>query len=476
MKDIRVRDIVNECEGTLLQGSEDRLLVTVTTDSRAIGEDALFVGISGETMDGNRFAASAVENGAKAAMISDPGIYEDYHESHPEDRETAFILVKDTTDAIQRTARMARRHLQMPAVGVTGSVGKTTTREMIACALSAEKKVYRTSRNYNNWLGVPLTLCDMSDAYDIAVLELGLNVRGELGLISSLSAIDTAVITNIGTAHLEFYGTQDELCKEKFTITRGFNDDNPRPKLMILNGDDPYLRKYRDLTGYPYIFYGSSADCPYRYENIRVEEGKFVFDFCCHGSEKLTVKLSVLGRHNVSNAAAALAVADHYGVDLAKAAEALSEYKGFRSRLERHERNGWLLIDDTYNASPDSMKAGLQVLSDIQFKEGGRKIAVLGDMLELGDGSLQYHYEVGAYAAPLGIDLYLMCGTDIMNAKRAILEQAPETEIRCFTDLDFLISDLRETLKPGDVVYVKASHYTGIHRVTEELLKGDGAE
>ena len=476
MKNIRVRDIVEETGGKLLQGKEEQLLLTVTTDSRVVGEEALFVGISGETMDGNRFTTSAVENGAKAAMISDPNAYEVYHHAHPEDLETAFILVQDTTDAIQRTARMARRRLQMPAVGVTGSVGKTTTREMIACALSAEKQVYRTSRNYNNWLGVPLTLCDMSDAYDIAVLELGLNVRGELGLISSLSDIDTAVITNIGTAHLEFYGTRDELCKEKFTITRGFNDADPRPKLMILNGDDPYLRKYKDLTGYPYVFYGSTPDCPYWFENVHVEEGRFVFDFCFHGAERLTVRLSVLGRHNVSNAVAALAVADHYGVDLVKAAEALSGYKGFRSRLERHEKNGWLLIDDTYNASPDSMKAGLQVLHDIQFKPGGRKIAVLGDMLELGEESARYHYEVGVYAAPLGIDLFLMRGTDIMNAKRAILAEAPDTEIQTYEDLDALTADLRKILQPGDVVYVKASHYTGIHRVTEELLQSDGTE
>ena len=471
MKDIRVRDVVEVTGGKLLQGLEDQELITVTTDSRVVEEDALFVGIVGETMDGNKFAASAVENGAKAAMISDPGIFEEYKQNHPDDRETAFILVKDTTDAIQKTARMARRRLHMPAVGVTGSVGKTTTREMIACALSAEKTVYRTSKNYNNWLGVPLTLCEMSDTYDIAVLELGLNVRGELGLISSLSDIDTAVITNVGTAHLEFYGSRDELCKEKFTITRGFNEEDPRPKLMILNGDDPYLRKYKDLTGYPYVFYGSTEDCSYRFDNIRVENGRFVFDFFCHDTEKLTVTLSVLGRHNVSNAAAALAAADHYGVDLAKAAEALSGYKGFRSRLERHERDGWLLIDDTYNASPDSMKAGLQVLSDIRFKDNGRKIAVLGDMLELGEESSKYHYEVGVYAASLGIDLYLMRGTDIMQARRAILEKMPDTEILCYDELDPLIRDLKGILKAGDVVYVKASHYTGIHRVTEELLK-----
>ena len=476
MKDISVRDIVNETSGKLLQGPEDLLLTSVSTDSRMVGENALFVGISGETMDGNRFAASAVENGAKAAMISDARVYEAYRKDHPEDRDTAFILVDNTTDAIQRTARMARRRIPVPAVGVTGSVGKTTTREMIACALSAEKKVYRTSRNYNNWLGVPLTLCDLSDAYDIAVLELGLNVRGELGLISSLTDIDTAVITNIGTAHLEFYGTRDELCREKFTITRGFNLSDPRPKLLILNGDDPYLRKYKDLTGFPYVFYGSTEDCAYRFENIRVEDGRFVFDFCFHEYERLEVKLSVLGRHNVMNACAALAAADHYGVDLKKAAEALEGYRGFRSRLERHEKDGWLLIDDTYNASPDSMKAGLQVLHDIEYREGGRKIAVLGDMLELGDDSARYHYEVGAYAAPLGIDLYLMRGTDILNAKRAILEKSPDTEIRVFDDLDTLITDLKAILKPGDVLYVKASHYTGIHRVTEELTGSGGAE
>ena len=475
MNDIRIRDILEASSGTLLQGDPELSLHAVTTDSREVPEDALFVGIVGAAIDGNRFMGSAVEHGAKAAMISDRGVYDAWHEAHPGDKDTAVILVNDTTDAIQKTAKMARLKLKLPAVGVTGSVGKTTTREMIACALSAEKKVYRTGKNYNNWLGVPLTLLELSDDYDIAVLELGLNVRGELGLISSLSNIDTAVITNIGTAHLEFYGTRDELTREKFTITRGFREDNPREKLMILNGDDPYLRKYCGLTGYPYVFYGNAADCAYRYENVRMEGGKYVFDFC-HEDLRIPVTLSVLGVHNVMNAVAALAAADHYGVDLQRAAEALASYKGFKSRLEPHEKDGWLLIDDTYNASPDSMKAGLRVLHDLPKETGGRRIAVLGDMLELGDGSPEYHYEVGAYAAGLGIDLFMMRGTDILNAKRAILERAPGTEIRVFPDLTPLIAALRTELKPGDIVYVKASHYTGIHRVTEELVGSDGEQ
>ena len=473
MKDITVREILEAAGGTLLQGEETLRLCSVTTDSREVGTDALFVGIVGETMDGNRFLSSAAENGAKAAMISDRSVYEAYHEKHPEEKDTAVILVDNTTAAIQKTAKMARSRLQLPAVGVTGSVGKTTTREMIAAALSAEKKVYKTSKNYNNWLGVPLTLCDMSDEYDIAVLELGLNVRGELGLISSLSNIDTAVITNIGTAHLEFYGTRDELCREKFTITRGFWEENPREKLLILNGDDPLLRKYRELTGYPYVLYGSTEDCDYRYENIRTENGKYLFDFVKRGEKAIPVELSVLGRHNVSNAAAALTAADHYGVDLNAAAEALSHYTGFRSRLEKHVKDGWTLIDDTYNASPDSMKAGLKVLSEFPVTGDGRRIAVLGDMLELGENSGKYHYEVGAYAASLGIDLFLMRGTDILNAKDALLEKAPGTKICVYEELTALADALRSILRPGDVVYVKASHYTGIHRITEELIGSD---
>ncbi len=471
MKNVTVKDIVFASKGELLSGSTNTPVEKMTTDSRVIPENALFVPIVGEKTDAHAFVRKAMDDGCTAVVISKRSVYEEYAKDHP-DTDKAFILVDDTTKAVQRIARMARTHLSIPAVGITGSVGKTTTRVMVSAALAAEKKVYKTDKNYNNWLGVPITLCEMNDDDDIAVLELGLNVRGELGLISSLCNLETAVITNIGVAHIEFYGTQDEICKEKFTVTNGFWEDNYAPKMLFLNGDDPYLMKYRDLTGYPYTIYGTQENAKYRAVNIRQENGQYVFDLSVDGEIRVTVSLNVPGVHNILNAAAALAVADHYHVDLQKAAESLGAFAGFKSRLERHEVRGSLIIDDTYNASPASMKAGLDVLCSYQYGDGkGRRIAVLGDMFELGENAPQYHYEVGEYAASKNIDLMLLTGVNAREIGRALKDRNSSIDCRFFESKDEITAFLKEELSEGDIVYLKASNGMKLTVIAEGLCR-----
>ena len=469
MKDFTVKDILLSAGGELISGSPETPVLSMTTDSREAKPGALFVPIIGEKLDGHRYLGEAVRRGCAAVLSSSmdairdvPGIKE----------KTAVILVPDTVHAVQAIAREARLRLSYPAVGVTGSVGKTTTREMIACALSSELRVYRTGKNYNNWLGVPITLCAMPDDCDIAVLELGLNVRGELGLISSLTNIDTAVITNIGLAHIEYYGTQDELAKEKFTITRGFFPENPAEKFLILNSDDPYLMKYRDLTGFPVRTFGLGEDADYRASGIRKEGGHFVFDFYRLGRFLFPVRLSVPGAHNVRNALAALAVADRYGVDLRKAADSLNLFTGFENRLQRFDQHGYTIIDDTYNASPDSMKAGLTVLTELQpGKPGGRRIAVLGDMFELGDRAPEYHYDVGAFGAALPVDLWYLAGENARQIGKGLKNGNPEASVILFGSVSELTEALLREVREGDLIYLKASHGMQLHNVTEVLLK-----
>ena len=471
MENVTVKSVLECTKGTLLSGNADLVLKAVSTDSREVSDETLFVPIVGENKDAHAFVEKALLAGAPAALTARREIFEDFIKNNPGEEKT-FILVEDTTKAIQEIGKMARLKLKLPAIGVTGSVGKTTTREMISAALSAGMKVYKTEKNYNNWLGVPLTLCDMSDDYDIGVLELGLNVRGELPLISSLTNIETAVITNIGVAHIEYYGTKDEICKEKFTITKGFSEDNPREKMLFLCGNDPYLMKYKDLTGYPYTIYGTEENAQYRAENVRVENGKYTFDFSRRGEFLFTVTLSVLGEHNVLNACAALAVADRYNVDLLKARDRLQEFTGFKNRLQQFEKNGVLIIDDTYNASPDSMKAGLKVLSDMQYKDGtGRRIAVLGDMFELGENAPVYHYEVGAAAKLFNVDEYLLVGENAKELGRGIQDVLPEKRITHFESKAALLDALKSMLRPGDIVYVKASNGMKLREITEGLLK-----
>ncbi|MBR6321593.1 MAG: UDP-N-acetylmuramoyl-tripeptide--D-alanyl-D-alanine ligase, partial [Lachnospiraceae bacterium] len=411
MKRTTVEEILKVTGGKLYAGSPDTAVENLTTDSRSVPSDALFVPIAGENFDGHQFIGKALENGAKAVISAKEEPFRAWITTHPENT-AALILTGDTLTAVQQIGKYARSKLKLRAVGVTGSVGKTTTREMIAAALSAEKKVYKTSKNYNNKLGVPISLCEMSDDYDLAVLELGLNVPGELGTISALADISCAVITNIGVAHMEFYGSRDKLTEEKFTVTRGFFPERKEEKLLILNGDDPQLMKYKDSTPFPVLLYGTGEHCAFRAVNIHPENGCYAFDLVKNGEMLFPAALSAPGRHNVLNALAAFAAADYFGIDLKKAAESLAGFTGFKGRLERHEKDGILFIDDTYNASPDSMKAGLRVLHEMKAAEGRKKIAVLGDMLELGNNSGLFHKEVGLFAAECPPDEVLLFGNE----------------------------------------------------------------
>ena len=466
MKPMSVKEIAEAIEGSRILGNDQIVIENVSTDSRVIPEKGLFVPIKGANADGHSFLMKAAENGASALVSERMEAVEGTLAAYPD---IPVILVKDTTEALQDLAKAARLKTGIPAVGVTGSVGKTTTREMISTALSAGLKVYKTENNFNNWLGLPMTLLSMTDEDDIAVLELGMNVRGELGRISSLSDLDAAVITNIGVAHMEYYGSQEEILKEKLTITRGFTEGAPEDKMVFLNADDPFLKQAAATLSYPVTLYGTSDEADYQVKNVRSEDGFTVFDLYRYHEFLLPVRLSVLGSFNVLNAAAAMAVADRYHVDLEKAADKLASFTGFKNRLQRFMKDGCMIIDDTYNASPASMKAGLDVLEGLTDRKG-KKIAVLGDMFELGDETPAFHYEVGVYAASKKIDVLYVIGEQSEEIKKGAMENGAPFEIRHFDDKQTLISVLKEMLLSGDTVYLKASNGMKLKEVTEGLL------
>ena len=475
MIQITIQDIVNAAGGKLLSGDPEGKVDLFAVDSRICREGTLFAAVTGGNSDGHLYLAKAFENGASAALVSLPSVEGIYGPSGVSEAfsDRALILVPDTVEALQKAGALKRSRYHIPAVGVTGSVGKTTSREMISYALRAERNVFTTGKNYNNRIGVPLTLSEISEEHEIAVLELGMNVPGELGTISALTDLDSALITNVGVAHIEFYGTKDAIAKEKFTVTRGFSSGYPEEKMLFLNHDDPLLMKYRDVTGYPVTTFGLSEGSDYQASDIRSDEtGRTVFTLVKHGKKVLDVTLSVLGAHNVMNAAAAMAVADRYGVDLQKAAESLGTFTGFKGRLERIEKDGILYIDDTYNASPVSMMAGLRVLSSILPKGSeGRRVAVLGDMFELGEQTRHYHEEVGRVAASLEIDLLFLRGENSAHLGEAYQKEGGKAKVVNVASNEALTEILRETLKPGDAAYFKASHAMGFQVVTDELLQ-----
>lgn len=450
MKQIYVKDIVAVVKGTLLCGSGEAEVTDIQTDSREVKQGDLFVPLIGEHINAHRFLKDVVQKCSACLTMEHENA-----EAWMVDSKASVIRVEDTLAAMQKLAVFIKERYPLPTVGVTGSVGKTTTREMIATALASEKQVFETIKNYNSQVGVPLTLAKLDDSYEIAVLEMGMSDFGEMERLSDMIQPDVAVLTCIGVSHIEQLKTQEAIRDEKLQITKYMTKDNT----IYLNGDDPLLLQCKGKLVPQIIWYGTKEFCDYRAENIRVEEGESVFELITP-QERLTVRLKALGEHNVRNAMVAIAVANQYGISSETAAKALYKFQGQRQRVV--ETPYFTMIDDTYNASPDSMKAALGVLRDEPCK--GRRIAVLADMLELGEQAVQYHEEVGQMVANNHVD-YLIAYGDL---SRHIIEQSHTLHFHA-QSIEEIIQCLKREAKPEDVVLLKGSNGMKLSQVVKEF-------
>lgn len=458
MEHMTVKDIVTATEGRLLSGDENTILKKIRLDSRTVEPGDLFVPLIGEKVDAHKFASQVMEASAGAVLTSrhtkteGPG---------------AWIQVKDTKEALQAIGSFCRSRISIPVVGITGSVGKTTTREMVAAALSSGFQVYKTPGNSNSQVGVPITISEISQKDHIAVLELGMSEPGELTRIAKIARPSMALITNIGVTHIEQLGSQENIYREKLTIQDGLEPGG----ILFLNGDDKLLKNTKARDGFRTIYYGTEDGCDYRAENIREEKGYPVF-YAVHGDQKVLVSLKVMGRHNILNAMAAIAVAEEAGLTMEQAALGLTQYTGFKGRQNITEYMGITVIDDSYNASPVSMKAGIDVLCSMPG--GRRKIAVLADMKELGPDTEIFHREVGEYIKEKNVDALITLGQMAFKLAESAGKGESHMEIRCFENRDEMTEFLKTYLKAGDQVLFKGSNsmklgetaacFTGIQR------------
>lgn len=448
-----VKELVEITGGELISGSlkEKRACNNLSVDSRQIDKNTLFVPLAGEKRDGHDFFQQVYEAGGRFALSARRACFQapDFQ----------IIFVEDTLEAMQKLAKAIREGLGIPLIGITGSVGKTTTREMVAAALGAEKEVFKTPANFNSQVGVPLTLSSIAQE-DIGIIEMGISEFGEMTRLSKMVQPDLAVVTNIGEAHLKQLITKENIRDQKFHI-----QDHMAPGgILLLNGEDPILREshaYEEIQKEYFNCQGENCTC-YAAE-IDIQEGLPVFTAHIRG-ESLRVKLGVCGIHQISNALAALAVAWHYGVDLQKAAKSLEEFKGFPHRQQIRCTGKVTVIDDTYNASPDSMRAALQILTDMP--QGNRKIAVLGDMKELGRGEIKIHRAMGSYIKGLPIDYVITLGK--LGAE--LLHCLPPGKGKAFMDSEKLAAFLQKYQKPGDVILFKASNSMGLTQVVDSFV------
>lgn len=446
---LSVREILNACGGTLLCGNPDAEVTGVKVDSREVIPGDLFVPIKGERIDPHLYIDAVFEAGAAASFTENP--------KEPL-RSGALIYVEQTLPALQKLAAAYRAQFSIPLVGITGSVGKTTTKEMVALALSAGKRVMSTKGNQNSQIGLPLTMFQLAPEDEAAVIEMGMSEFGEMSRLAAVAAPTLAVMTNIGLSHIGQLHTQENILHEKLHITDGWGPGN----ILFLNGDDPLLAPLHGHLPFQTVTYGTGETCIWRACGI-VPYGDGLSFHILYPGGIVHVDLPVPGMHHILNAAAAVAVAAACGISPQAAAAALSRYTPPAMRQQIHHAGDITIIDDTYNASPDSVRGGIDVLCGL--KTPGKRIALLADMRELGEHSREAHESVGAYAAQRGVDLVITIGEESLATAQAA--QAGGISCHCCKENTEAAELLLSLLKPGDAVLVKGSR--GMH--TETVVK-----
>lgn len=457
MKNMTLKNIAKACGGKLFGGREDLEIAGAVMDSRQIEKDFLFFAIQGERVDGHRFIPQVMEEGAACAVC----------EKLPEMEETgrytgSYILVEDVKKALQDIAAFYRGGLDIPVVGITGSVGKTSTKEFIAAVLEQKYKVLKTQGNYNNEIGVPLTLLRIREEHDVAVVEMGINHFGEMHRLSRMAAPDIVVMTNIGDCHLEALGSREGILKAKSEIFDFMKENG----IIIINGDDDMLSTIKEVRGYKPATFGKNKNNMCYVTDIH-SMGLFGSSAVIHlPSGSLQARIPLLGEHMVYNAMAAASVGEALGLSPEEIADGISAVKPTAGRSNLIKCGDKVIIDDCYNANPVSMCAALDLLAQADT----RKTAVLGDMFELGENAEKLHGDVGRYAAGLGLDV-IICVGELSEemAREAKAANTGKSEIRYYPAKEDLLRELQDIIKPGDTVLVKASHGMGFAEIVEKL-------
>ena len=457
MKNMTLKNIATACNGQLHCTSEQENITIkgAVLDSRLVEEGYLFFATKGERVDGHSFILQVAEKKAACVIC----------EKAPEDVEIPYILVEDSFAALKQVAAYYRENLTIPVIGITGSVGKTSTKEMIAAVLGVRYNVLKTEGNFNNEVGLPLTILRIRDEHKVAVVEMGINHFGEMHRLSEIAKPDICVITNIGQCHLEFLGSREGILKAKSEI---FDFMNPEGYVCI-NGDDDMLCTIKEVHGHKPVTYG-----------MTMKNDVYVTDVKSNGilgseasiylnDETFDVEIPLPGEHMVMNALAATCVGDLLGLKPEEIAKGIAAVKAVGGRSNIIALEDKTILDDCYNANPVSMKAAIDLLN----LANTRKVAILGDMFELGEGQEEMHSEIGRYAVEQGIEVLVCVGELSRNMFNAatLTRTAMKKDIQIYymQDTQEVIDKIDIILEKGDSILVKASHGMGFAEVVEAL-------
>lgn len=465
MLDLKVSELLKVTGGKLKQGSRLKKIKKISTDTRTLQRGDLFIALKGEKFDGHNFVKEAFKKGASGVVIQGK-----YQIPKPKcqiktQKKKIVIIVDDTLKALQQIAKYHRRKFNLPVIAIAGSTGKTTAKEILSSLLREKFLVLKTPENYNNEIGIPLTLLNLEKDHQVVILEMAMRAKGEIRLLTEIAEPNLGLITNIGQSHRGRLGSIADIAQAKGELLKSMSKED----LVVLNKDDPWLRRISKKTKAKVIFYGIKNEAEVMAGQIQnLKEAGWKFNLKARGYPTSSLSLPLLGEHNIYNALAALSIALSLGLNLSLIKKALSNLTAVPARLEMLKEKGVIVINDTYNSSPASLKSALLVLKE-QIK-GRRKIAVLGDMCELGEEAVRDHQEIGRVIAHLSLDLLLLVG-DLAKFIAQGAKLNKKMEIFLFQNNKQVISKLRDIVCPGDAILVKGSRVTKMEEVVEGICR-----
>ncbi len=460
MKELTVNDIVNVCHAKLLSGDANTTINTFSKDTRTILPGDLYIGIKGENFDGNIFCKKALELGA-IGCITDSNLDESILHEY---KSKIILQVENSIVALQKLANYKRKLYNIPVIAITGSVGKTSTKDIIASVVSQKYKVLKTEGNLNNQIGLPLTLLKLKD-HDALVVEMGMGNLGEINNLSKTAEPTLAVITNIGTSHIGNLGSRENILKAKLEILNGLSSDG---KLIINNDNDLLHKYYEENKNDKILTFGIEENSLLNPSNINYNKDDSTYDITID-NKQYTVKVPVGGKHFIYNSLAAISVGLQLNIPITDIILGIQNFNLTKSRMEiNHTKDNIIVINDAYNASYDSMKAALEYLKGYSNQ---RKIAVLGDMLELGDFSKQLHEKVGNEVVKNNIDILVTIGKEAKNIYQKSIDLGfNSNNAFSFDNNAEAIQKINEILQPNDVVLLKASHGMNFAEILNGIL------
>lgn len=449
-------------------GNGAEKVTSITYDSRDVTEGSLFCAVKGERTDGHLYIGDVVKKGAACVLVN----------KEPTDIQGDFtaVVTDDTVKALGLLSGYYRSLSKAVVIGVTGSVGKTTTKDFIAAVTSESFVTLKTEGNHNNEIGLPMTLFSLTPECRVAVVEMGMSAKGEISFMTKLARPKIGVITNVGTSHIGSLGSRENIRDAKLEIAEGI----PEEGVLFINGDDPLLAAEHYEFAFSVERYGvHSRSAAYKAMNIRTGADNTVFDIVYSNTAVINVEIPTLGRHNVYNALVAFAIGTMLGMDERRIRNGLKNFKSTGMRQKIYEMNGITVIEDCYNAAPESMRAAIEVLTSKAKKTGGTPCALLGDMLELGEGTRLMHDQLGQLAAQMKIKKLYCYGAMAETVAEAAIKKGIRAEnVYVCSDIsrpDIMAGMMNASLESGDVLLVKASRGVAAERVIGEMKKLQGS-